>query len=236
LTECPHRFRRLVQYEPGAGTHESLAEVLNDERKLVSDSRSSEDAALLSAMNGQRGAARAFARTVRDVIDGRGQRHTFFHHMADLSTLPPIAVLWGNRDTVIPFSHAGALAWSVHGVRVTRFGACGHYPHHDRPAAFLKALRRFLDTAAVRPAHLRAGVGRGAEVKATSKERIWTRLARRWHLAPWVRPRVSDVRKRKFALRWLGTLRTRRRAVPWQKGTADAPSCCSSKKLGAVPG
>jgi hypothetical protein len=36
------------------------------------------DLARLSAMNVQAGSARAFARTVRDIVDWRGQRRTFF--------------------------------------------------------------------------------------------------------------------------------------------------------------
>jgi pimeloyl-ACP methyl ester carboxylesterase len=95
---------------------------------------------------------------VRDIIDWRGQRRTFFQRAGELSALPPIAVFWGDRDTVVPFSHAETLAKSVDGVRVTRFEACGHYPHHERPDAFVDALRDFLDSPDAQAARLRRGV------------------------------------------------------------------------------
>jgi hypothetical protein len=55
-----------------------------------------------------------------------------------------MAVFWGDQDTVIPFSHAQALARFLDGVRVTRFAACGHAPHREQPDAFLAALQAFL--------------------------------------------------------------------------------------------
>jgi pimeloyl-ACP methyl ester carboxylesterase len=110
---------------------------------------SERDAARLSAMNAQRGSARAFARTVRDVIDWRGQTQTLFQCAEELTPLPPIAVFWGERDPVIPFSHAEALAKAVDGVRITRFAKCGHYPHQENLGSFVRALRDFLDSPSV---------------------------------------------------------------------------------------
>jgi pimeloyl-ACP methyl ester carboxylesterase len=127
--------------------------------KATGDVSSNEDAAWLSSMNAQSGSARAFARTLRDIVDWRGQRHTFFQRVDELSTLPPIAVFWGDRDTVIPFSHAETLAKAVEGIRVTRF-ACGHYPHHQEPDAFVDRLHDFLDAANVPAARLRCVAGR----------------------------------------------------------------------------
>ena len=119
--------------------------------KATGDVLSREDAARLCAMNAQSGSARAFARTVRDIIDWRGQRHTFFQRAHELPSLPPIAVFWGDRDAVIPFSHAEALARSVEGVYVTRFDGCGHYPHHEKPEAFVDALLEFLNWPHLQP-------------------------------------------------------------------------------------
>ncbi len=92
-------------------------------------------------MNAQPGTARAFARTVRDLIDWRGQRRTLFERAHELSTLPALAVLWGECDTIIPASHARALAESIEGVRLFVFAKCGHYVHHQVPDAFVGALR-----------------------------------------------------------------------------------------------
>lgn len=147
LAAIPLVVEHFGQRFMGPGTRLAL--------KATGDVLSRKDAARLSAMNAQRGSARAFARTVRDIIGWRGQRRTFFQRAGELSTLPPIAVFWGDRDAVIPFSHAEALAQSVDGVRVTRFAACGHYPHHERPDAFVDALLEFLDSPGARAARLR---------------------------------------------------------------------------------
>jgi pimeloyl-ACP methyl ester carboxylesterase len=120
----------------------------------------------LSAMNAQSGSAMAFARTVRGIIDWRGQRHTFFQRANEVPKLPPIAVFWGDRDPIIPVSHAKALADAVEGVSVTLFEGCGHYPHYQRADAFAAALRDFLDDPAVRPASLRQKSRRIAERSA----------------------------------------------------------------------
>jgi pimeloyl-ACP methyl ester carboxylesterase len=107
------------------------------------------NAARLSAMNAQRGSARAFARTVRDAIDWRGQTQTLFQCAEDPNPLPPIVVFWSDRDSVIPFSHAEALAKIVDGVRITRFERRGRDPHHQQQGSFVRALRHFLDTPCV---------------------------------------------------------------------------------------
>jgi pimeloyl-ACP methyl ester carboxylesterase len=146
LASLPHVVERLGQPFMGPCTWLGL--------KAAGGMFSPDDAAHLSTMNAQSGSARAFARTVRDVIDWRGQRRTFYQRAGELSPLPPIAVFWGDRDNVIPFSHAEALAKSVYGVRITRFDGCGHYPHHERPRALARALTDFLDSPEVRAACL----------------------------------------------------------------------------------
>ena len=99
----------------------------------------------LSVINAQEGSARAFARTVHDVIDWRGQRRSFLARAHEIAHMPPIAVLWGDRDSIIPVEHGRALARSVNGVRFQEIKGCGHYLHHDDPPAFLRAVRGALD-------------------------------------------------------------------------------------------
>ncbi|MGA3121832.1 MAG: alpha/beta fold hydrolase [Polyangiaceae bacterium] len=147
LAAIPFVVERLGQPFMGPGTRLAL--------KATGDVLSNDEIRALGAMNAQRGSARAFARTVRDIIDWRGQRHTFFEHTTELSHLPAIAVFWGNRDSVIPPAHAQALAGAVEGVRVVLFDGCGHYPHHEQPDAFMLALRNFLDDPAAPKARLR---------------------------------------------------------------------------------
>jgi pimeloyl-ACP methyl ester carboxylesterase len=138
LASVPLVVERLGQLFMGPCTRLAMG--------LTGNVFSPQEVAQLGAMNAQKGSARAFARTVRDVIDWRGQKRTFFECAHELSTLPPIAVFWGDRDAVIPFAHAEALAKAVDGVRITRFEGCGHYPHRERPDLFIHALREFLDS------------------------------------------------------------------------------------------
>ncbi len=107
-------------------------------------------------MNARRGTARAFARTVRDLMDWHGQRHSFFVHAHEIEELPPIAVLWGDRDSILPIAHGRALAREVDGVRFVEFAGCGHYLHHDDPQSFREVVRDALDVAVWAPMRLRA--------------------------------------------------------------------------------
>ncbi len=147
LAAIPWVVERLGQPFMGPGTRLAL--------RVTRNVLSEQETLTLSAMNAQRGSARAFARTVRDIIDWRGQRHTFFKHASELSQLPAIAVFWGNRDAVIPASHAQAFANYVDGVRVVLFDGCGHYPHHEQPDSFVRALRDYLDDPVAPRARLR---------------------------------------------------------------------------------
>ena len=179
LLECAARMRRLVLVSSGGLGREiaislRLAAIpMVIERwgqrfmgpctklavKAMGDVVSPEDLARLCRMNAQVGSARAFARTVHDIIDLRGQRRCFFDRAHELPALPPIAVLWGDRDRVLPFAHAEALASSVDGVRLVRFDGCGHYPHHEKPAVFAHHVREFLDAAHAEAARVRPREG-----------------------------------------------------------------------------
>jgi pimeloyl-ACP methyl ester carboxylesterase len=176
LLECPDRIRRLVLVSSGGLGSEvalllRLASIpyvverlgqpfmgpctrltLQGLRDVIPDGYIEE----LTRMNAQEGSARAFARTVRDIIDWRGQRRTFYQRADELAGLPPMALLWGNRDSIIPKTHATALTTFVEGVRLIVFDGCGHYLHHERPAPFVRAVRDFLDDPSVPAARLRS--------------------------------------------------------------------------------
>jgi pimeloyl-ACP methyl ester carboxylesterase len=114
-----------------------------------------EDAQWIREMNATPGSARALARTVRDVIDWRGQRRNFLDHVDEVAELPPMALFWGERDRVIPLKHAFASTKLLANVPVTTFPRCGHFPHHQVPDELSRALLAFLDASAVLPAHFR---------------------------------------------------------------------------------
>jgi len=109
----------------------------------------------LATMNALPGSARAFARTVRDVIDWRGQRRAFYQHANEVSELPPISLCWGDRDTIIPIAQGRAFVESVEGVVLNQFDGCGHYLHNEQPTAFARTVRAFLDDPAVPRARVR---------------------------------------------------------------------------------
>jgi pimeloyl-ACP methyl ester carboxylesterase len=114
------------------------------------------DIKTLSEMNAERGTARAFSRTVRDVINFRGQTRHFLHRARELDRLPPIAVLWGACDELIPSAHGLALVERLDGVVFETFADCGHYVHHERPQEFTTAVRGFLDAPLAHSVTLRA--------------------------------------------------------------------------------
>jgi pimeloyl-ACP methyl ester carboxylesterase len=175
LLECPTRIRRLVLVASG-GLGRQVAPVLRlaatphvveqfGQRFMALGTRmaiggngaefSREDVLALCAMNGTPGSARAFARTVRDVIDWRGQRRTFFQRAHELTELPAIAVCWGDRDPIIPAAHGQAFAAFVEGVELRQFDGCGHFPHRQEPTVFARTVRDFLDDTAIPRARLR---------------------------------------------------------------------------------
>jgi pimeloyl-ACP methyl ester carboxylesterase len=109
----------------------------------------------LSAMNSAAGTARAFARTVKDVISWRGQTRHFFQRAHEIRKLPPIALFWGDDDVITPLADALAFARTVDNVRLTRFAGCGHFLQHERPEDLALKLCAFLDSRYARRARLR---------------------------------------------------------------------------------
>jgi pimeloyl-ACP methyl ester carboxylesterase len=121
------------------------------------------------------GSARAFARTVRDVIDWRGQRRQFLDHVEDVAGLPPMALFWGERDRVIPCRHAFESTKLLTNVDVTLFSGVGHFPHQQVPAELSRAVLDFLDAELVLPARLLRTEQRSSLLSCLSA--AWARTA-----------------------------------------------------------
>jgi pimeloyl-ACP methyl ester carboxylesterase len=115
---------------------------------------SPEEIAALAAYNARPGTARAFSRSVRDVINGWGQHRHFLDGAEKVAELPPTAIFWGEDDTLIPIKH-GIEAGALMGATLTRFPGVGHFPHRQAPERYVKALEGFLDPAYVSNARLR---------------------------------------------------------------------------------
>ncbi len=91
----------------------------------------------------------AFARTLRSVVDRRGQ----FVTMLDRSYLVksiPVQIIWGEDDMIIPVSHAHIAHEAMPGSRLEVFEDSGHMPFSDHPDRFVEVVERFI--ASSRPA------------------------------------------------------------------------------------
>ncbi|HZC93283.1 MAG TPA: alpha/beta fold hydrolase [Mycobacterium sp.] len=89
------------------------------------------------------GARQAFLRTLRSVVDHRGQAVSALnklHLTADLPTL----LIWGDRDRIIPVSHAYAAHDALTGSRLEVLDGVGHFPHAEAPTAVAEILEDFI--------------------------------------------------------------------------------------------
>jgi len=93
---------------------------------------------------------RAFVRTLRAVIDVRGQAVTMLDR-AYLARHLPTLLVWGNRDAVIPVEHAEIAHRALPTSRLEVFEGAGHFPHRADPDRFLAVVRDFLATTAPAP-------------------------------------------------------------------------------------
>jgi pimeloyl-ACP methyl ester carboxylesterase len=143
----PHFVERYGQPFMAFGTRRALGRARNEVEER--------DVAALSAMNSERGTARAFSRTVRDVINFRGQTRHFLQRAHEVKAFPPIAVLWGERDLLIPPVHGRRFVEQVNGAVFESFPDCGHNLHQERPEEFAASVREFLDAPHATPVSLR---------------------------------------------------------------------------------
>jgi pimeloyl-ACP methyl ester carboxylesterase len=148
LASLPFFTERWGQPWMGAATRLLLT--------LNGHSLTSEDRARLLRFNTSPGTARAFARTVRDVIGWRGQARHFLDRAADVQTLPSIALFWGENDRVIPIRHGEMLASLLENCSLRRFPGAGHFLHWERPRELAGALLDYLEAPNVARAKLRS--------------------------------------------------------------------------------
>jgi pimeloyl-ACP methyl ester carboxylesterase len=148
LASIPFVVERFGQPFMARGTRLAL--------NAVGGAYEDDEIARLSSMNATAGTARAFARSVRDVIDWRGQHRHLLDGGSELTVLPPVALFWGERDPVIPIAHATQTTSLLRGVPLTRFAGCGHFPHRQEPTGFVHALEAFLNAPVAPAARLQA--------------------------------------------------------------------------------
>ena len=90
-------------------------------------------------------ASAAFTRTLRSVVDWRGQSVTMLDRCY-LTESVPVQIIWGTQDVVVPVSHARMAHAAMPGSRLELFEGSGHFPFHDDPDRFIEVVERFIDT------------------------------------------------------------------------------------------
>ena len=90
-------------------------------------------------------ASSAFTRTLRAVVDWRGQVVTMLDRCY-LTESVPVQLIWGEQDAVIPVSHAQMAHAAMPGSRLEIFEKSGHFPFHDNPDRFVELVEAFIDS------------------------------------------------------------------------------------------
>jgi len=122
------------------------------------------------------GARLAFVRTLRAVVDRRGQVITMLDRCY-LTRGMPTLLIWGRRDAVIPYRHACLAHAAMPGSRLETFENAAHFPHHSDPERFVTVLSEFLSTTP----------------EATYSAGEWRELLRAGRAGP--RVRTSEIRE-----------------------------------------
>ena len=85
----------------------------------------------------------AFIHTLRTIVDTDGQRVSATDRLY-LAAEVPTMIVWGERDRMIPASHARAAHQAIPGSRLEIFADAGHFPHREEPRRFVELLVDFL--------------------------------------------------------------------------------------------
>ncbi len=86
---------------------------------------------------------RAFLRTLRSVVDYRGQAVSALNKLHVAQDLPTV-LIWGESDRIIPVAHAYAAHDAVPGSRLEVLEGVGHFPHVEAPMAVADILETFI--------------------------------------------------------------------------------------------
>jgi pimeloyl-ACP methyl ester carboxylesterase len=100
----------------------------------------------------------AFLRTLRSVVDYRGQCVSALNKIHLTAGLPSM-LIWGENDRIIPVAHAYAAHEALAGSRLEVLKGIGHFPHVEAPAAVADILEDFVATTAPQTrglAHIRS--------------------------------------------------------------------------------
>jgi pimeloyl-ACP methyl ester carboxylesterase len=87
----------------------------------------------------------AFLRTLRSVVDHRGQAVSALNRLHMAGELPTL-VIWGDQDRIIPVEHGFAVHEARPGSRLEVLKDVGHFPHVERPTDVVELIDDFIST------------------------------------------------------------------------------------------
>ncbi len=87
----------------------------------------------------------AFVRTLRSVVDPGGQSVNAMDRIYLAARIPTL-IVWGDRDNIIPVSHAHAAHEAVAGSRLEIMEGAGHFCHVEEPVRFVEILSDFMQS------------------------------------------------------------------------------------------
>jgi len=88
---------------------------------------------------------KAFVRTMRSVIDPGGQSVSAIDRLYLAERIPTL-IVWGQKDRIIPLSHAYQALEAAPHSRLEIMPGVGHFPQSEDPATFVEILKDFLRT------------------------------------------------------------------------------------------
>lgn len=87
----------------------------------------------------------AFTRTLRAVVDWRGQLVTMLDRVY-LTDEMPVLIVWGEHDGIIPVDHAHRAHAALPHSSVSIVEDAGHFPHHTDPERFVTEVCAFISS------------------------------------------------------------------------------------------
>jgi pimeloyl-ACP methyl ester carboxylesterase len=87
----------------------------------------------------------AFLRTLRSVVDHRGQAVSALNRLHMAAELPTMTI-WGDQDRIIPVDHAYAAQAARPESRLEVLKGVGHFPHVERPSEVVDLIDDFINS------------------------------------------------------------------------------------------
>ena len=147
LASFPLLGRWLAQPLMGIGTHVMMR---------LGGQHSSEEIARAAWLNRAPGTGMAFHRTVSGCIDLLGQRVQTWDRIESVK-LPPLALVWGERDPILPIDQAVRARDLFEGAAFAHYAGVGHFPHLEAAERFARDVDGFL-VGELAPARVRVHV------------------------------------------------------------------------------